>query len=233
MTLNDTHRAFLQQMLQRTAIPESLVQRLYVLLHEQLLGKRDMDSSAYPEWISEMNGALQGLGLELASVICPVRNERTWALINNQPDQIAQLSNAYPNSVDYIKQLIEAIVRAPKRSFSISITDAMNLVEGKKKDIEELLFLLQRQSWLIQPERGLLTLAPKLLLELKGYLLDTYPDDIAECSLCHGLVTIGGTSCSNPECTCKLHSYCQDKYFAVSQTSRSCPLCKGAWALSK
>lgn len=180
------------------------------------------------DWIIETNRSLKFLDLELNCTYCPVRNEKIWALVNtNGTDPASQLTSYTPVQIDYIKKLIEYIVKSPNESFSISITDALNLADSKKKDVEDLLTILQRQDWIIRiPSTQLLTLAPRLLLELKGYLNDTYPDEITECSLCLGQLTIG-TRCPNQECTCKLHACCRDRYFV---NTKLCPLCKTLWS---
>lgn len=175
----------------------------------------------------EMNRKLKTIDLELNCAYCPVRNEKIWALINtNGTDPSSQLTLYTPFQIDYINKLIDAIVKAPNESFSISITDALNLADSKKKDIDDLLFNLQKQEWIIKiPSTQSLTLAPRLLLELKGYLNDTYPDEIIECSLCLGLLTIR-IRCRNQDCNCKLHQCCKDRYFT---NTKSCPLCKTSW----
>jgi hypothetical protein len=233
--LNDTHRAFLQEMLEHSVISDVVVQKMYSLLSEKLLNRTDSDSNGYMEWINEMNRHLRCVDYELGCVVCPVRNEKTWALVNiNGGDDVCKLGTAYGSiELEHIKGLIDMIVKAPNGSFCISMTDALNLSEGRKKDMEDLIFSLQKNSWLLQPERGKLTLGPKLLLELGGYLFDMYPDDIYECALCHGIVTIGGFTCHQKDCSCRLHGYCQDRYFGIQndKSTKSCPSCKSPWKL--
>lgn len=79
-------------------------------------------------------------------------------------------------------------------------------------------------------------LGVRALLELRPWLLSTFPDAIAECGACqqlHSRVTpqrstqlLQGISCSNSECAVKMHPHCSLKW---ATRKAKCPSCNTVW----
>lgn len=102
---------------------------------------------------------------------------------------------------------------------------------------EKMLKSLVAEGW-FEKREGWFTLTPRALMELRGWLLETYnePDEgdgesgverIKLCLACRDIVTVG-QRCATSTCACRLHDHCTQSFFRV-QRSTACPLCKAEW----
>lgn len=69
---------------------------------------------------------------------------------------------------------------------------------------------------------GYITIGPRTLMELKGYLLAQFPGAIRECMHCGEIVTVG-VSCPNQDCLSRMHRKCfniQAQMSLVKRTNR-------------
>lgn len=102
--------------------------------------------------------------------------------------------------------------------------------------VEKLLAKLVEEKWIEKSSAGFYRLAPRALMELRSWLLDTYnnpdePEDwqrIKCCEACKEIVTIG-QRCSNMECNVRLHNICEAAYWNSRQPSHDCPTCGTLW----
>ena len=91
------------------------------------------------------------------------------------------------------------------------------------------------EGWLERSKEGWFTLSSRALMELRGWLVETYndSDDPAEwqrikfCEACKEIVTVG-QRCQNMECNVRLHDICQTAFWA-SRPSKRCPSCETPW----
>lgn len=97
------------------------------------------------------------------------------------------------------------------------------------KDVERLLSTLLEENWLERSRAGFYTLSPRALMELRGYLEETYNEPDAEegvwqpikkCAACKDIITVG-RRCANVECNVRLHEFCVQGYFR-GQSVRKC-----------
>lgn len=111
---------------------------------------------------------------------------------------------------------------------------------------EILLAELVTEGWFEESPNKFITLSPRALMELKGWLIATYNDEDAEegewqriktCAACKDIVTVG-ERCEDRECNTRVHDICVDNYFAMaarraggasSQAGRKCGGCGGEW----
>jgi hypothetical protein len=101
---------------------------------------------------------------------------------------------------------------------------------------EELLATLVEERWLEKSRVGYYSLTPRGLMELRGYLEDTYNEPDAEegewqrikkCTACKDIITVG-QRCANQECNVRLHDFCSQGFFRA-QSERKCSSCKTKW----
>ena len=101
---------------------------------------------------------------------------------------------------------------------------------------EELLATLVEERWLEKSKAGYYSLTPRGLMELRGYLEETYNDPDAEegewqrikkCAACKDIITVG-QRCTNRECNVRLHDFCSQGLFRA-QPERKCSSCKTQW----
>jgi hypothetical protein len=95
---------------------------------------------------------------------------------------------------------------------------------------------LVAEGWFERSKEGWYTLSPRALMELRGWLVETYNDsDDAEewqrikfCQACKEIVTVG-QRCSELECNVRLHDICEAAFWA-SRPGKKCPRCETAWS---
>jgi len=101
---------------------------------------------------------------------------------------------------------------------------------------EELLATLVEERWLEKSKAGYYSLTPRGLMELRGYLEETYNDPDAEegewqrikkCAACKDIITVG-QRCTNRECDVRLHDFCSQGFFRA-RPDRKCASCKTQW----
>ncbi|KAF2425320.1 hypothetical protein EJ08DRAFT_401337 [Tothia fuscella] len=104
---------------------------------------------------------------------------------------------------------------------------------------EKVLEKMVDEGWFMKSRAGYLSLTPRALMELRGWLVESYneePDDedegpqwqrIKMCEACRDIVTVG-QRCANRECNCRLHDFCTTAFFRT-QSERKCPTCKTEW----
>lgn len=94
---------------------------------------------------------------------------------------------------------------------------------------------LVTEGWFERSKEGWFTLSPRALMELRGWLVETYNDSdepeewqrIKFCEACKEIVTVG-QRCQNRECGVRLHDICQTAFWA-SRPSKRCPTCETPW----
>ncbi|KAL1617474.1 hypothetical protein SLS54_007766 [Diplodia seriata] len=99
---------------------------------------------------------------------------------------------------------------------------------------------LVEEGWFEKSAKGFFSLSPRALMELRGWLIETYNepaggDDSDEegaervkmCEACRDIVTVG-QRCSNRDCRCRLHDACVRQFFRTLP-DKKCPICKAEW----
>lgn len=109
------------------------------------------------------------------------------------------------------------------------------------REAEALLASLVVEGWLLFAA-DYYTLSARALMELRGWLLETYnePADedgaaaivrVKECRACRDIVTVG-QRCATRECLCRLHDHCARTFFRAQRDAAGgprCPVCKVPW----
>ncbi|KAK0643648.1 putative DNA repair protein [Cercophora newfieldiana] len=103
----------------------------------------------------------------------------------------------------------------------------------KHSEVLALLSTLVAEGWLEKSRHGFYSLSPRALVELWSWLVETYNDaeddwqNIKFCEACKEIVT-HGQRCSEPDCTIRLHDFCQDGYWRTRR-DKKCPKCQKPW----
>ncbi|KAJ5101415.1 hypothetical protein NUU61_003637 [Penicillium alfredii] len=107
---------------------------------------------------------------------------------------------------------------------SLSMTQAEGMV---KRLIDE--------GWLEKSRKMYLSLTPRALMELRGWLVSEYNEvidgrkmeRIKFCSACKDIIVVG-QRCEDRHCRGRLHDHCVRNFFRMQQADR-CPMCKTHW----
>lgn len=206
-----------------------------------------------------------------------------YALVNTTSDALTQLATTYSaDEIAFVKRVLDYMFETNNtiRTEAMCITSmqAMQLAKAGSaesqrresgvqagasqnltlRDAETMLGRLIDEGWLEKSDKGFYSLSPRALMELKGWLCETYNDDeeaaddedgprirIKMCKACGDIVTVvsywltgrrevisnhilQGERCARRQCPVRLHTFCKANFFRV-QRSQNCPLCKTEW----
>lgn len=191
-----------------------------------------------------------------------------WALVNTTSDALTQLATTHSaDEIAYVKRLLDAMFEthnSAQRAEVMALTgmQALQLYKASPRSRESganegetqgsagasltmaqaqrVLDDLVEEGWFDKSPKGFLSLSPRALMELRGWLIDTYneppnPEDsddegverIKMCEACREIVTVG-QRCSNRDCCCRLHDACVRQFFRTLP-EKKCPICKSEW----
>ena len=186
-----------------------------------------------------------------------------WALVNSTSDPLTQVATTHtPEEMGFIKRLLDAMFETfnTKKHEVMAITSlqalAGKIIKGASRDneageeaantqtvdkgltkdqAEKTLNSLVLEGWMLRSKEGYHSLSPRAVMELRGWLVDTYndsedPDEwqrIKFCEACKGIITIG-QRCIDQDCNVRLHNICQTAYWN-SRPSKKCPKCNTEW----
>lgn len=122
-----------------------------------------------------------------------------------------------------------------------SATQAASASSGSltMREAEKVLKSMVEEGWFELSRDGYYSLTPRALMELRGWLVETYNEESDEeegiegvrrikfCEACRDIVTIG-QRCSKSTCPCRLHNGCTTQFFR-NATNPTCPLCQSEW----
>jgi len=202
--------------------------------------------------------AVEPLDYDIRVMRHQVRNgERVWVFINAHSDIPTQLATTHTaDEVAYIKRLLDAIfddyntvrmevmavdegqalkLSRPARSRESGANgESASSEKGlKHSEVLALLSSLVAEGWLEKSRNGFYSLSPRSLVELWGWLVETYNDqednwqNIKFCESCKEIVTYG-QRCAERDCMVRLHDICQDGYWRT-QRAKKCPKCETPW----
>ncbi|KAB5535318.1 Nse1 non-SMC component of SMC5-6 complex-domain-containing protein [Coniochaeta sp. 2T2.1] len=189
--------------------------------------------------------------------------ERIWALVNVESDLSTQLATVHtPDEMAYINRLLDVMfekfntqrmevmaveenecfkISRPSRPRQSQAGDEEGQTQGgdkalKHSEILTLLANLVAEGWLEKSRAGYYSLSARSLMELKGWLIETYNDEdagegawqpIKNCEVCKEIVTVG-QRCGDPDCLTRIHDICQRSYWET-RPDKQCPRCQRVW----
>lgn len=191
--------------------------------------------------------------------------EDVWAFININSDLSTQLATTHTaDEMSFIKRLLDAIfdtyntprielmsvtgdqarkLSRPLRNRSSLAGDGEPVTSQaatdkglKHSEVDALMTSLTEEGWLEKSPAGFYSPAPRALLELWSWMIDSYNDPDADanewqrikhCEACKDVVTVG-QRCSNLDCNVRLHDICQEAFWR-SRRDKQCPRCDTLW----
>jgi non-structural maintenance of chromosomes element 1 len=199
---NDSHRAFLQAFLAQNVLTFESAKPTLAAIFSAQEGKEiipdDISLTDLESYVSTANNALSPLDLEIRTTFHQIRKERVYALVNNTSDPLTQLATTYnADEIAFVKRLLDAMFDGPannntKEAMCLSTMDAVQLGRGGNRretqngisqaahstmridEAEAMLEKLNIEGWLEKSRSGFHTLSPRALMELKGWLVETY-----------------------------------------------------------
>ncbi|KAH8689871.1 FAD dependent oxidoreductase superfamily [Talaromyces proteolyticus] len=189
-----------------------------------------------------------------------------YALVNTTSDPLTQLATMYTvDEIAFVKRLLDAMFETYNtrrcEAMVVSSMQAIQLAKVSSGDTsrrdstdlpgttqagaaqslsmsqaETVLSSLVDEGWLEKSAKGFFSLSPRGLMELRGWLVDTYNDEDEEgpqsrrvkfCAACKEILTVG-QRCADRNCPGRLHDMCVRSFFRLQQSER-CPVCKIEW----
>ncbi|KAK7514638.1 DNA repair protein Nse1 [Phyllosticta citriasiana] len=231
----------------------------------------DITEADVTSYISSINVELSPVDFEIRSIRTQTA-DRTWiwAFVNTTSDSLTQVATTRSaDEIAFVKRVLDAMFEThntPRAEImAITVTQALQLHKALRNDNNETqpdgtpaparsnlsmadaqkcINNLVEEGWLEKSRKGYLSLSPRALMELRGWLMDMYnePSDeedteaevtarirIKNCEACREIVTVG-QRCSNRACRCRLHDACVRQFFrGQGGADKKCPLCKQEW----
>ena len=190
----------------------------------------DVTLDDFKSYISAANNKLSTLDFEIRSTFHQQTRERWYSLVNTTGDPVMQLATTHTaEEIAYVKRLLDAMFDGPnnrgkREAMCISGMDAARLAKppGHRttntenrtsqstanqgltmKDAEAMLAKLVLEGWLEKSRKGFYSLSPRALMELRGWLVDTYNepgeegdveiehvDKVKFCHACKDIITV-------------------------------------------
>lgn len=218
----DLNRAFVQAFLARNVLTfeqaQPLLAAIFSIHEKKPVSAADVTQEDFSSMISAANDALSPLDFEIRSAFHQETRERYYALVNTTSDALTQIATIHStDEIAYVKRLLDAMFdtnnTAKREAMCIAGKDALNLVRAARRDTtgeetepqlklnltsteaESLLSQLLVEGWLDKSPSGFYSLSIRALLELGGWLVETYNDEenrvqkIKSCQACKEIIT--------------------------------------------
>lgn len=188
---------------------------------------KDVTEADFNKYILAANEAISAFDLEIRSTEHQISRKRTYALVNSTDDPITQLATSHTaDEISYVKRVLDAMFETnntPRKAImAVSSTEAVRLAKAPSDSsrqtqngsatqgsngqsltmvqAEKTLKNLVVEGWLELSDKGYYSLSPRALMELRGWLIDTYNDDdgdederdvrIRTCMACKEIITV-------------------------------------------
>lgn len=269
---NNTHRAFLQALLAKQTLAFYAAKPLLASIQSAHTPERptlpeDVSQEDFDNYVHALNDSISPFDLEIRSTLHQQTKQRIYALVNTTSDALTQMSTSFTaDEIAFVKRMLDAMFDTynTRRAEVMAITamQALKLAKPSTREsgmqatqsanagltmvqAERVLGLLVEEGWLELSQKGFHSLSPRALMELRGWLIDTYNDtqqaensdedeDDAEhikiklCAACKEIVTVG-QRCPSGGCNARVHDHCVRNLFRAQGGKEECPQCKSAW----
>ena len=163
----------------------------------------DVTEADFNAYISAANNAISAYDFEIRSTYHQTTRTRIYALVNSTSDPITQIATTYSaDEIGYLKRVLDAMFETyntPRREvMAVTSMDAVRLnrpsatdrretqngsaTQGSAgqgitgREAEKMLNTLVDEGWFERSRKGYYTLSPRALMELRGWLMETYND---------------------------------------------------------
>ncbi|KAL8685759.1 MAG: hypothetical protein Q9218_007559, partial [Villophora microphyllina] len=178
------------------------------------------------------NTRISPFDLEIRGTFHQTTRKRVYALVNSTSDPIIQLATAHTaDEISFLKRVLDAMFEtyntARHEVMAITSMQAVRLAKPADNDrretldgaqgnagqglkmveAEKMLKTLVAEGWFEKSKKGYYSLSPRALMELRGWLIETYNDvdeeddddderipRVKQCVACKEIVTMGQRS---------------------------------------
>jgi non-structural maintenance of chromosomes element 1 len=270
---NNSNRAFLQAFLAHSTLTDETAKPILAGIFSVDEGREvlpnDITQEDFSSYVSAANTALSPLDLEIRGTFHQITRERIYALINLTSDEGIKLATSHTaEEIAFVKRVLDAMFetnnKPKKEAMCVSNMDALRLNKPSStrdtqngtsqasgqglsmRDAEAMMTNLVDEGWLEKSKKSFYSLSPRALMELRGWLVDTYNEPEAEaeegedederqprhekiktCNACKEIITVG-QRCADLKCPARLHDICTQNFFRM-QRGNMCPVCKKEW----
>ncbi|OTA35405.1 hypothetical protein BTJ68_03205 [Hortaea werneckii EXF-2000] len=245
---NNTHRAFLQALLARQTITLADAKPLLASIQTAHTPDRptlpeDVSQEDFDNYVHTLNDSLSPFDME-------IRTEEI-AFVKRVLDAMFETYNTPRAEIMAITSMQALkLAKAPaeeRRREGQGTQQATQPANTsiRMADAENILSLLVDEGWFQLSQKGFYSLSPRALMELRGWLIETYNDQAAQeedsdeeeegarvkikfCAACRDIVTVG-QRCPNRQCNARVHNHCVRTLFRAQGGREECPACKTAW----
>ncbi|KAK5169583.1 uncharacterized protein LTR77_005560 [Saxophila tyrrhenica] len=265
---DNTHRAFLQALLSRQVITFNEAKPLLAAIQtanepERPTLQEDISHEDFDNYVYTLNSAISPFDFEIRSTLHQTTKQKIYALVNTTSDALTQMATVHSaDEITFVKRVLDAMFDTNNTQraevMAISSMQALKLAKDANRresgntqaqnagltmsQAEKVLQSMVDEGWFELSTQGFYTLTPRALLELRGWLMDTYNDQPAEddedeeevhekikfCQACKEIVT-QGERCPKLACLARLHAHCVRSMFRAQGNREECPVCKTAW----
>ena len=230
MDYNDSNRAFLQAFLARSTLTFDTAKPILAAIFSAHEGREVLDNDITIDdlnsYISAANSAISPLDLEIRSTLHQQTKERYYSLVNTTSDALTQLATTYTaEEIAFVKRILDAMFdghnnKGRREAMCLSGMEAVQLAKPiarretqngasqsasqglSMRDAESMMARLVEEGWLEKSAKGFYSLSPRALMELKGWLVETYnepadedddeprKDKIKSCHACKDIITV-------------------------------------------
>ena len=231
------------------------------------LRPEDISKDQFLSFINTAAGSLAAFDLRLRKHEHQLTKKIVYAVTNISSDPVTQLATTLAaDEISFVKRLLDAMfdtnntprlelmaiagtpavnLRKPPRKINSNDPDEENGQQSQRNpdkglsidEAETVLHNMMEGGWLERTPKKYLTLAPRGLMELRRWLVETYNDPDAEedewqrikfCVACKEIVTMG-QRCADRDCNARIHDTCSDSFFRSMLGQSKCPKCGVSW----
>lgn len=229
---NDSNRAFVQAFLARGTLTytssKTILASIFTVHEGREILPNDITEADFRSYVSAANLALSPLDLEIRSTFHQSSRERVYSLVNTSSDALTQMATTYSvEEMGFVKRVLDWMFEGPGNTrrleaMCISGTEAVNLAKaggGRRetqngntqgggsqglsmREAEGMMGKLVEEGWFEKSGKGFYSLSPRALMELRGWLVESYNDSeegrdddgtenkIKFCQACKEVVTV-------------------------------------------
>jgi hypothetical protein len=203
--------------------PSAQTPVIHTNLQRQAQDGRDIQPADITEqdvstYINVTNAAISPFDLEIRETLSQHDRTRIYALVNVSSDSITQLATTHtPDEIAFVKRCLDAMFETNNTHRSevlaIKSSEALRLAKAPANQTQDpeatqgaqsqSLTMMQAQrmlqamvdeGWFEVSKKDFYTLTPRALMELRGWLVETYNDEederIKNCSACKAIITM-------------------------------------------
>ncbi len=233
MDYDDSNRAFLQAFLARSTLTLEAAKPVLAAIFSVHEGREVLPNDITVEdlnsYISAANTAISPLDLEIRSSLHQQTRERYYSLVNTTSDALTQIATTYTaEEIAFVKRVLDAMFEGPnnkghKEAMCLTSMEAVQHAKSSTRrerqngatqstsqglsmrDAESMMARLVEEGWFEKSAKGFYSLSPRALMELKGWLVETYnepadedddeprKDKIKFCHACKDIITVASS----------------------------------------